>query len=261
MKSFNIVYLNGQSVLSILVGEDMVFYGSRTFIKMIGKFTAVLVCILMMSSGAIGLFTPKDGRMIETSMPDMDIEPMGWMSPVWVWNSTEWDATGRNYQRTLVREADDTLVTVFPDNGEIWISNSTDDGATWSTPQNVSNTTAGSTLPAIATNGTATFIVWIESYDVKLRYTTDSGLTWNPPLDQAPTDIYATGGANQQAREVSITTNGDQMVYVLFTRSEWSNEVVHFRRSTDVGQTWQATLALTNTWDEREGPTVAAEGA
>jgi hypothetical protein len=194
--------------------------------------------------------------------------------------SNENPATDVNCERKVVRGNNGTLYAVFQRENEIWFSSSTDDGITWSTPANISNDNnrvngRTSDQAAIATNGTAIFVVWADNSGwasnpvanawVSFRRTNDSGLTWTPPLNQDPIHIATAPswnwGGNFYALTVyepSIVAYGINLTVAYHWQTGlWNPNAVLRSTSQNSGITWGASNTVSNTAQNAYSPTLA----
>jgi len=165
-----------------------------------------------------GLLSDNGGPMPQSTAADRDRAPHSVVGM-----STLVDATRYGSQRKLVRTDNNTLWAVYEDNNaDIWCSNSTDDGVTWSTPLDIGNTAMGCYYPAIATNGTTIYIAWQQQnpnmgnqYDLFFRRSTDGGNTWDPVITGAGRLIWDGGPGLANGNRPTIAANGSN-VYVAF---------------------------------------------
>ncbi|HKW87592.1 MAG TPA: PKD domain-containing protein [Candidatus Acidoferrales bacterium] len=129
-------------------------------------------------------------------------------------------------------------------NSNILFSRSTDGGATFSTPKNLSNTAGSSFSPRIAVGSDGSVnVVWEDttpgSGDIMFSRSADAGTTFSTPVNVSndPAD-----SANPQ-----ITSDSAGSLYVVWD-SDSGNLGILFSRSTDGGATFSAPLQLsTNT--------------
>ena len=84
---------------------------------------------------------------------------------------------------------------------EIFFSFSTDNGLSFSQPDNISESTGNSVTPQIATNGDNVYILWQENTlnpnnsDIFFSFSTDNGLSFSQPKNISKN----TGGVNTGA--------------------------------------------------------------
>ncbi len=75
------------------------------------------------------------------------------------------DATASNNGRRIVRDSLGVIHVVYGYNGVIYYSNSTNNGVSWSSPVNISNTSESSSYPSIAVDSYNNLhVVWEEAY-------------------------------------------------------------------------------------------------
>ncbi|HEY7734481.1 MAG TPA: hypothetical protein VIB07_06780 [Nitrososphaera sp.] len=79
------------------------------------------------------------------------------------------------------------LVSIHPgEPGEIFFRQSTNNGATWKSPVNLSNNATPSAVPEIANSGSNLYVGWVNgpgSTEVLSRRSADSGATWKPTVN------------------------------------------------------------------------------
>ncbi len=145
---------------------------------------------------------------------------------------------------------------------DIIFRRSTDNGETWKSKVNLSNTPEGSGYQQIVASGSNVYVAWSDDLDetvdvgsgeIFFRRSTDNGATWkaiinlsnNPGLSKAPQ--VAMSGSN---------------VYVAWVQFNFEGELpnVFFKRSTDSGATWKTKINLSNT-GSASVPDLAASGS
>lgn len=109
---------------------------------------------------------------------------------------------GTDYQPSILRAADGNLMLVFERLdanviGDLWITRSADDGATWSTPTSVIATSANERHPALLQLGDGSFVLFylkgsgaVTSYRL-FRATSSDGMTFT---EQGQLALGGTGG-------------------------------------------------------------------
>jgi hypothetical protein len=139
------------------------------------------------------------------------------------------------------------LVTEF--NGEIYLRRSSDNGASWKSPVNISSNPGSSFDPEIAVLGTNVYLAWTQanaantSNDILFRRSTDAGATWQSKVNLSSDP--------ENSRNSEIATIGAS-VYVVWERlipnevnGSLNNEIV-FKRSLNNGANWQAVHTISN---------------
>jgi hypothetical protein len=124
-------------------------------------------------------------------------------------------------------------------NTEIFYARSTDSGASFSAPVNLSNSPAFSPdRPAISASGNNVYVVWkqagLANHDILYARSTDGGASFS-----APVNISA--GAFSQVP--AITASGNN-VYVVWVDNISGNWDVLYRRSTDGGASFGAPVDI-----------------
>ena len=126
---------------------------------------------------------------------------------------------------------------------EVFVARSTDSGATWSTPLQLS-TPAGASFvaaqPHIAAAGTNVFVTWRDnrsgSLDVFLRASTDSGATFGAEMRMDT----GTPAGSSSSFDPAIAASGTAAWVVWIDDRDTGSFDVWMNRSTDNGATWLA---------------------
>lgn len=250
---------------------------NRTIRGLVALSVAMLFFVPLVPTTAMTAGTFEDGGTgvaRASILVDRSVGPLFNSTPVEVNETMYADSTSWPTQRNLVRDDQGTIHVVFRDNDEIYYSNSMDNGKTWSSPVNVSNDTASfdSHTPAIAMNGTAVHVVWVDwtavggdNEHVRFRTTTDNGTTWTPTRDSAPTNIDTN---TARPYYPSIAANNATNVYVTWMRNENNGEggdgpedVIYFSRSINSGSSFTAGTVMSNGGYDSERTTVEAQGS
>jgi hypothetical protein len=124
--------------------------------------------------------------------------------------------------------------------GDIFLRRSSDNGATWKSPVNLSSNAGRSFDPDIAVSGTNIYISWTQadtantSFDILFRRSMDNGATWKSKVNLSKDPAFS--------EEAEVAASGSN-VYVV-----WDGEVtgvddriflgIKFKRSVDGGATW-----------------------
>lgn len=153
----------------------------------------------------------------------------------------------------------DTLVVAWHDrrhlDNEIYVTRSTDRGATWSTPERMTNTRGDSRFPEVASNGNGVVhLVWqdnradvtAQQYDIYYRRSTDGGATWED-------EVRLVRNPGRSLRPC-IAASGST---VLLAWHDITNGMfdIYLRRSTDGGATWADAEQLTSKPDSLDPDT------
>ncbi|HKU50438.1 MAG TPA: sialidase family protein [Nitrososphaera sp.] len=132
--------------------------------------------------------------------------------------------------------------------GDIFLRRSSDNGAIWKTPVNISSNVGISSDPDIAVSGSNVYLTWFQensartSQDILFRRSTDNGATWKSKVNLS-NDLG-------QSRGPDIAASGSN-VYVT-----WSGDVtfpdertfmgILFKNSNDGGATWTSIKVLSD---------------
>lgn len=163
-----------------------------------------------------------------------------WSPPVYV----SWTAA-LSWSPAIAVNSTDDLFVVWADKSldeRIYFSRSTDYGATWSPPVNLSGTAIG-TSPAIAVDSSGNINIAWNYYtatleDIYFSRSTDNGVNWTPPVN-----ISWTAGWSWTP---AIAADPSGNLFVVW----WDltvNEEIYFSRSIDSGATWSFPGNLSNT--------------
>jgi len=154
--------------------------------------------------------------------------------------------------------------------GEIFYTLSSDDGASFGTPVNLSNTTLGfSRQPRMATSGTNIVVVWnddeVGNEEIYFSQSTDSGLTFNGSLDPnvpgPPINLSNNAGLSQIPK---IAMSGSNL-FVVWQDFTPGNDDIFYTHSTDGGVTFNGgypgtPINLSDNFDLSGAPDIEAAG-
>lgn len=137
--------------------------------------------------------------------------------------------------------------------GEIYYKRSEDGGITWGPEIRLTNNPTDSWDPAVAVNGSAVHIVWMDmrdggAYEVYYKRSIDGGITWGS--DTRLTNAVAS------SEYPNIAVSGD-IVHVVWGDKRDMNYEVYYKRSEDEGITWEEDVRLTDAFGESNYPFVA----
>ncbi len=159
---------------------------------------------------------------------------------------------GAGQRPALASEKDGTLDAVYEarepgkNTGAICYSRSTDQGKSWTEPNEISKTPGLSLNPAIASNGNGMLAaVWsgtnprLNNPDIFLSHSTDRGKTWSEPID-----ISNTEGASLDPR---IVFSDDNFMHIVWsdTKEGQLNPDIYYT-SIDCGKSWNKISSITN---------------
>jgi BNR repeat-like domain len=122
---------------------------------------------------------------------------------------------------------------------DIFYTMSTDDGATWSSPKDISNTPGISTHSTIATEKTgAVDVIWsdnsedVDNPDIFFARSIDQGSTWSKPMDISHTPGIST--------EPALAVGPDNSIHVVWsdTSKGEKNKDIFYVSSKDGGRKW-----------------------
>jgi hypothetical protein len=166
---------------------------------------------------------------------------------------------GTDHALLAFSETDDFVYVLWEDqdtvNGDndIYFARSTDLGATFVSPVNLSAGLTGEPRDhAIAVNGTNVYVAWSDASqdatgDIYFRASTDGGANWTPTVGSAPIRIWNDGGS-EPSLEPRLSAWGNN-VYIVWQDEELgtTNDKMYFRSSSDNGANWTPTVGSTPT--------------
>jgi hypothetical protein len=140
-------------------------------------------------------------------------------------------------------------------NDRIQAANSTDGGATWSTPVTLSDA-GGSAFGASAViSSTAIVATWTRSdgtnYRIQSASSTDGGATWTTPVTVSE--------PGQDAFTQQMVTDGT-IITVLWKQSDGVSNRIRSAFSTDGGSTWSSPVNLSAAGGDAGAPQVVSDG-
>jgi len=142
-------------------------------------------------------------------------------------------------------------------NTEIYYGRSTDYGATWGTPVQISNAAGFSTSSSIAAHESNVHIAWLDSRfgwfnnEIFYRRSTDDGVTWGGELRLTEDTTFS--------NTPSIAVVGSN-VHVVWEDMRDGNFEMYYKHSTNNGLNWSADARLTNDAGDSHYPSLAASG-
>jgi hypothetical protein len=107
----------------------------------------------------------------------------------------------------------------------------------------LSNSDFGDVVSQVATSGSNVYVVWQEGGEILFRRSTDDGISWDPPLDQAALNLSNNPTSSVRPKVVASGPN----VFVLWqdnTDGSASYGGLLFRRSTNGGSSFDPTQDL-----------------
>ncbi len=173
-----------------------------------------------------------------------------WQPDVRLTNNTATSVTTLN-SRCIASIGDDVHV-VWRDNRdgntEIYYKRSDDNGKSWGADTRLTNNTTSSYDPSIAVFDSVVHIVWIQFFDLYYIRSTDRGISWG-------TDIRLTN--NPAKSTIPNIAVSDSIIHVVWYDERETNGEIFYKRSTDMGITWEADTRLTNTIYYSTNPSIS----
>ncbi len=141
-------------------------------------------------------------------------------------------------------------------NNIVQIYRSTDGGASWGAPIDLSAVGQSAFFPQLAmdSSGTNAIAIWYRNNGsnniIQTSYSTDSGASWSTPINLTAT------GLDAGAPEVTMSSDGLKAMAVWY-RSNGSNDIVQTSYSTDSGASWSASINLSASGQNASSPQIA----
>lgn len=147
---------------------------------------------------------------------------------------------GTDYQPSVVRAQDGALVVVFERlvgpslSGDLWLTRSTDDGATWSSPAMIIGSSQNERHPALLQRSDGSFLLFYlrsttaGTYEL-VRATSSDGTAF---VETGPLDLGWTTGSEINPH---VVQHADGSLTMSYQRLPGGS---HVARSTDAGLTW-----------------------
>jgi hypothetical protein len=208
---------------------------------------------IAVDSGTIYLawtdFTPGNWEVFYSNSTDGGAT---WSAPV---NVSE--NAGTSFRPSMALDSGAIRLAWFddaPGNAEIFYSNSTDGGATWSAPVNVSNTAAASNNPSIAVAAGAIHIVWADdtpgSREIFYSNSVDGGATWSTPINLSNNPSWSA--------DPVMAVNSSAIHVAWWDDAPGTGDIFHLN-STDGGVTWNTRSDVSNNGAPSSGPAIAVD--
>jgi hypothetical protein len=152
----------------------------------------------------------------------------------------------------------------FVGTNDIFVSRSSDFGATWSPPVDVSNSPTSSRLAAIASEGPNVYAIWREdvagSYQVWIQVSHDGGQTWAGAVRSGPTGITALP-PGESYNPYIVAPAGTPYVFGAWNaNSQGSSGTLDtfVRSSADFGTTWSEPTDISRGGPASQNPMIFA---
>jgi hypothetical protein len=145
-----------------------------------------------------------------------------------------------------------------PGNNEIFFSRSSNGGATFSPPQNISNDSGSSEGPVIALDNVGNInIVWADdtpgpmNHDIFFSHSTDGGATFSPPQN------ISNNSGNSLFPKIAVDSSGN--INVVWEDVTPLNFNIFFSRSTNGGAAFSAPQNISNNPGSSDFPQIAVD--
>jgi hypothetical protein len=139
---------------------------------------------------------------------------------------------------------------------ELFYTASTDLGATWRTPIQVTGTAGNSSTPRLVSHGNILYLLWADDRfgypQLYTRRSEDQGFNWSPEV--RVTSVNAVS----QTPDIVVDDNG---VHVVWADNRTSGDMeIYYMRSPDRGDTWGGEQRITSSTGVSAIPRIAADG-
>lgn len=173
--------------------------------------------------------------------------------------------TENDYQPSLVRLADGRLMIALErlaprtNSGDLYVSTSTNGGATWTTPRLAVGGKLNERHPSLVQHPDGTFTLFFLQVDAKGAYTVQratspDGVAWTRR------GAVNLGWSTAGDMNPSVIVEGDGSLTMTYQRSTGTTYVSYLARSTDGGATWDALRTSVSDGTQGMLPRVARRG-
>jgi hypothetical protein len=161
-----------------------------------------------------------------------------WSPAVFLDSTADWPAVA--VSGNIVYVANDLVTAASPYNTEIFFLRSLDNGATWSSPQQLTFAVNRSEDEAIAAQGSHVHMSWNDKrsgqFQILYKESSDYGVTWGPDVVVDPQYDYST----------MVSVDGANVDVVAAGRSINNHYQILLTQSADTGATWATNRDITN---------------
>jgi stringent starvation protein B len=199
-------------------------------------------------------FRSNGTNMIIQSSTSTD-QGANWSTPV---NLSEAGQHAANPQ--LAIDSNNNIVAIwYRSNGTnniIQSSTSTDQGANWSTPVNLSVAGQDAATPQLAIDSNNNIVaIWQRSNGTNMiiqsSTSTDQGANWSTPVN------LSVAGQNASNPQLAIDSNNN--IVAIWQRSDGTNTIIQSSTSTDQGANWSTPVNLSEAGQDAEIPQLAID--
>lgn len=168
------------------------------------------------------------------------------------------NSAGTSYVPAIAVDSSNNVHVVWFDdmlgNFDIFYSNSTDGGTTWSPAVDVSNTGDFSGGPRIAIDSNRSLhVVWLDAtpgnYEIFYSKSTDGGTTWSAAVNLSNNSV------DSQISKIAVDS-GDNL-HVVWGDNFPDNAEIVYSKSVDGGATWSPAVNISNTSSGSDSPSMA----
>ncbi len=142
---------------------------------------------------------------------------------------------------------------------DIYYIRSTDGGVTWEEEVRITEAIWHSTVPRLAVDGSTVHLVWYDERkgymltDIYYRRSTDNGATWGE-------EVALSDSPNSEG-DADVAVWGGNVHVVWYERLSASEHIIHYRRSTNNGSTWEPSNIIVGPTTYVGFPRIATTGS
>jgi hypothetical protein len=141
-------------------------------------------------------------------------------------------------------------------NSEIYYRRSSNNGSSWMSHINLTNTAASQHRPSISVSGASVHVVWYDNqngdYDIYHLRSINNGITWGS------ISCLTNNSSDQSFPKICVRND---IVHVVWQDNRNGNSDIYYLRSTDNGVTWEPEICLTTDSNSSEFPSIDAQGS
>lgn len=147
--------------------------------------------------------------------------------------------------------------TQAPSGSDIVVARSTDGGATFSIPVNLSNNAGFSHTPSLSISGSNVVVAWVDgrtavNTEIFVARSTDGGVTFGSPINLSNNTGFSSSPA--------VSAYGNNIVIAWEDRTP-GNTDIFYARSTDGGATFNSFVNLSNSSPPSGSPAISISGS
>jgi hypothetical protein len=170
------------------------------------------------------------------------------------------NSSGDSFYPTIAVDSSGNINFVCCDstqsNYEIYFRRSTDDGASWSQPINISNNAETSYKPVIVADSSGKItVVWedfsLGNFEIYSSFSNDNGANWNQAVNVS--------NNTKTSRNPMVAVDSSGNINVVWHDYTPGNYEIYFSRSIDNGVTWTPEVNISNNTENSFSPFLAVD--